>query len=42
MASDLGSFGMVGVEVLDFSYERGVILFAQGPVDKVGELHPLG
>jgi len=42
MASDLGSFGMVSTEVLNFSYKRRVVLFTQGPIYKISELHALG
>jgi len=41
-ASNLGSFGMVSAEVLNFSYKCRVVLFMQGPIYKISELHALG
>jgi len=39
---DLCGFGVVGVEVLDFSDERRVIFRAQGPVNEVSVLLAIG
>jgi len=38
---DLGGFGVVGAEVLNFALQGGVVLLFQGPVYQVSELHAL-
>ena len=40
--SELCGFGVVGVEVLNFPNECCIVFLAQGPVNKVGELHTAG